>query len=88
MYEAKGVLIILAVTDRHVDGKGSLVEVLLFHPEKDARPDIQAEFDLASLGEVESIHGPYCDPPTWMVSYKGKVSAKRGNWINPKGLKG
>jgi hypothetical protein len=87
-YKSQGVLIILAVINRSVDGKGSLVEVLLFHPEKDARPDIQAEFDLGSLGEVESIHGPYCDPPTWMVSYKGKVSAKRGSWINPKVLKG
>jgi hypothetical protein len=87
-YKSQDVLIILAVINRSVDGKGSLVEVLLFHPKKDSRPDIQAEFDLASLGELESIHGPYCDPPRWMVSYKGKVSAKRGNWINPKVLKG
>jgi len=67
-----------------VDGKGSLVEVLLVHPEKDARPDIQAEYELASLGEVECVYGPYCDPPRWMVCYNGKVSAKKGNWINPK----
>jgi hypothetical protein len=84
MYNSQGVLIILAVTGRPVDGKGSLVEVLLFHPEKDARPDIQAGYDLASLGEVESIVGPYCDPPRWMVSYKEKVSAKKGDWIKAK----
>lgn len=88
MYEPQGVLLILAVIKRPVDGKLSLVEVLLVHPEKDARPDIQAEYDLASLGEVERIYGPYCDPPRWMVSYKGTVSAKKGNWINLKVLKG
>jgi hypothetical protein len=33
-------LIILAVTDRAFAGTGSMVEVLLFHPQKDARPDI------------------------------------------------
>jgi hypothetical protein len=77
-------LIILAVTDRAVAGTGSMVEVLLFHPKKDARPDIQAGYDLASLGEVESILGPYSDPPKWTVNYKEKVSAKRGDWIQPK----
>ena len=66
------------------DGKGSLVEVLLVHPEKDARPDIQAKYNLDSLGEVETVHGPYCDPPRYIVSYKDKVSVKKGNWINPK----
>jgi hypothetical protein len=24
------------------------------------------------------------DPPRWMVSYKGKVSAKKGDWIRSK----
>jgi hypothetical protein len=80
----QSVLAILSVTDRPVGGKGSLVEVVLCHPRKDSRPDIQAEYDLASLGEVESIHGPYCDSPRWMVSYKGKVSAETGYWIKPK----
>jgi hypothetical protein len=80
----QGVLAILTVTDRPVGGKGSLVEVVLCHPQKDAKPDIQAEYDLGSLGEVESIHGPYCDPPRWMVSYKGKVSAEKGHWIRLK----
>jgi hypothetical protein len=83
-YKSQGVLIVLTVIKRPVDGKGSLVEVLLVHPEKDARPDIQVEYDLASLGEVECVYGPYCDPPRWMVCYYGKVSAKKGNWINPK----
>ena len=57
---------------------------MLCHPEKNATPDIQTEYDLASLGEVESIHGPFCDPPRWMVSYKGKVSAEKGDWIRQK----
>jgi hypothetical protein len=80
----QGVLIILNVTDRPVGRNGSLVEVLLFQPQQDARPEIQAKYDLASLGEVESIHGPYCDPPRWMVSYKGIVLAKKGDQIKPK----
>jgi len=58
-----GALIILAVTNRPVEGEGAQVDVLLFHPDKDARPDIQAEYDLASLGEVESIDGPFDNPP-------------------------
>ena len=61
---------------------------MLCHPQKDARPDIQAEYDIGSLGEVESIHGPYCDPPRWMVIYKGKVSAEKGDWIERKKQKG
>ena len=79
----QSVLAILTVTDRPV-GVGSLVEVVLCHPEKNATPDIQMEYDLASLGEVESIHGPFCDPPRWMVSYKGQVSAEKGDWIRQK----
>jgi hypothetical protein len=77
-------LIVLTVTDRPIEGKGSLVEVLLSNSGKDARPDIQGEYDLASLGEVESIHGPFCDPPRWMVSYKGRISAKKGDLIKAK----
>lgn len=79
----QSVLAILTITDRPV-GVGSLVEVVLYHPQKNARPDIQTEYDLGSLGEVESIHGPFCDPPRWMVSYKGKVSAEKGDWIRLK----
>ena len=79
---SEGVLIVHAVTDRPI-GKGSLVEVLLLDPWKGARADIQAEYDFARLGEVESIHGPFCYPPRWMVSYKGKVSAKHGDRIKP-----
>jgi hypothetical protein len=56
-------LAILTIMDRPVGRKGSLVEVVLCHPQKEARPDIQVEYDLASLGEVDSIHGPYGDPP-------------------------
>ena len=79
----QGVLAVLNVTDRPI-GVGSLVEVVLYHPQENARPDIQTEYDLASLGEVESIHGPFCNPPRWMVSYKGKVSAEKGDWIRQK----
>jgi hypothetical protein len=75
---SEGVLIVHAVTDRPI-GKGSLVEVLLLDPWKGVR----AEYDLSALGEVESIHGPFCYPPRWMVSYKGKVSAKHGDRIKP-----
>jgi hypothetical protein len=79
----QSVLAILCVTDRPI-GVGSLVEVVLCHPERNATPDILAEYDLASLGEVQSIHGPFCDPPRWMVSYKGKVWAEKGHWIRLK----
>ena len=78
-----GVLMVHAVMDRST-AQGSLVEVLLFDPWKGARSDIQAEYDLAALGEVERIHGHFCNPPTWMVSYKGKVSAKQGRPDLPK----
>jgi hypothetical protein len=77
------VLIVNAVSDRPI-GEGSLVEVLLFDPWRGARSDIQAEYDLASLGEVESIHGPFSNPPRWMVCYKGEVSGKHGDRIQPK----
>jgi hypothetical protein len=39
---------------------------------------------LAALGEVESIHGPFCNPPGWMLSYNRKVSANHGDRIKPK----
>ena len=84
MGRQQGVLIILTVTDRPVGGRGSLVEVLHSHRGKHARPDIQAEYDLASLGEVERVRGHYGDPLKWMVEYKGKVSVKRGDRIEPK----
>jgi hypothetical protein len=75
-------LMVHAVMDRPV-AEGSLVEVLLLDPWKRA-PDIQAEYDLAALGEVEDIHGPFCNPPRWMVSYKDNVSAECGDQIQSK----
>ncbi|MGA8659690.1 MAG: hypothetical protein WB586_26510 [Chthoniobacterales bacterium] len=83
MKEDQGALMILMVTDQSVTGgKGSLVEVQPFHPLTDAKPqNLQAVYDLASLGEVESVRGPYDDPPKWTVYYKGKVSAKKGDRI-------
>jgi len=79
----RGMLMVHAVMDRPI-AEGSLVEFLLYDPWKGARSDIQAEYDLAALGEVESIYGPFCNPPEWMVRYKGKVSAKKGDWIQSK----
>src|SRR6516164_9041527 len=79
----RGTLMVHAVMDRPI-AEGSLVEFLLYDPWKGARSDIQAEYDLAALGEVESIYGPFCNPPEWMVRYKGKVSAKKGDWIQSK----
>jgi hypothetical protein len=64
--------------------KTLVVEVLLFPSLKNAKPQIQAEYDLAFVGEVESVHGPFSDPPKWMVIYKDKVSAKKGARIRPK----
>jgi hypothetical protein len=78
-----GLLIVHAVMDR-LTGEGSLVEVLLFDPWKGARSDIRAEYELAALGEVEDIHGPFCNPPRWMVSYREKVLANHGDRIQPK----
>jgi hypothetical protein len=78
----EGMLIVHAVMDRPI-GEGSLVEVVLLDPWRGASPDIQ-EYDLASLGEVEDIHGPFCNPPRWMVSYKGNVSADCGDRIQSK----
>ena len=79
----QGMLMVHAVMDRLI-GKGSLVEVLLLDPWKRATPDIQAEYDLAALGEVEDIHGPFCNPPRWLVSYKGNVSVECGDRIQSK----
>ena len=83
MKTSQSVLVILDVTDRPI-AEGSLVEVLLALPSTDPMPDLQAEYDLASLGEVDSIHGPFCDPPRWMVTYKGKVLVKKGDRIKAK----
>ena len=76
-----------AVMDRPL-AEGSLVELLLYDAWKGARSDIQTEYDLAALGKVESIHGPFWNPPRWMVSYKEKISAKHGHRIQPKEQKG
>jgi hypothetical protein len=78
----QGVLVVVTVTNKTAIG-GSIVEVQLLQHRKDAKPDIQP-FDLASLGEVQGVHGPIGDPPKWMVSYKGKVSANTGDQIKPK----
>ena len=48
------------------------------------RKNLQAEYDLASLDEVESVSRPHGDPPKWTVEYKERVSAKPGALIKPK----
>jgi hypothetical protein len=63
---------------------GSSIEVEPFHYLRDAKPDLGKEYDLGSIGEVLAVHGPYEDPPKWMVTYEGRVSAKEGDWIEPK----
>jgi hypothetical protein len=86
METEKGVLVVVMVTNKAAIGeKGSLVEVELVHFRNDFKPkNLEAEYDLASLGEVERVRGHYGDPLKWMVEYKGKVSAKRGVQIKPK----
>ena len=79
MRTPQAALIVHAVTDRPI-GDGSLLEVL----RRDAQSDIEAEYDLASLGEVYRTHAPFCYPPRWMVSYKERASAKKGDRIQPK----
>jgi hypothetical protein len=58
MKEDKGVLAVLTVINKP-DIEGSIVDVQLFVPLKDAKPGVQKEYDLASLGEVESERGPF-----------------------------
>jgi len=78
MGKSQSELVILAVTEESVIGeKRSSLVVRLLDPRKNTVPDIHAAYDLASLGEVDRIIGPYDDPLTWMVSYKGKVLAKK-----------
>ena len=48
------------------------------------RKNLQAEYDLASLGEVEIVSRPHGDPPKWTVEYKERVSAKPGALIKAK----
>lgn len=82
-------LVVVAVTDHFVIGeRRSSIVVRLIDSSKKGKPDIQEEYDLASLGEVDSISGPLVDPPRWMVSYKERVLAKAGDQINQKPKKG
>jgi hypothetical protein len=84
MGKPENVLVIAAVTEESVLGEKLCSAVVrLLDPRKKTVPDIQEEYDLVSLGEVDRIVGPYDDPLTWMVNYKGKVSAKKGDRIKP-----
>ena len=82
----RSALMILRVMDQKAArGNGSLVEVELLHSRLCFRPEnLQAEYDLASLGEVESVSRPHGDPPKWTVEYKERVSAKPGALIKAK----
>lgn len=77
---------ILRVTDQNTTlGNRTVVEVELLFPRRCRRPgSLQAEYDLASLGLVERVQGPYGDPPKWTVDYKEKVSVKPGTLIKPR----
>jgi hypothetical protein len=78
-------LVVVAVTDHFVIGeRRSSIVVRLIDSLKKSKPDIQEEYDLASLGEVGSISEPFDDPPRWTVSYKERVFAKAGDRINQK----
>ena len=65
MKKHRSALMILRVMDQTAaGGNGSLVEVELLHSRLCFRPENpQAEYDLASLGEVESVSRPHGDPP-------------------------
>jgi len=85
MKKHQSALMILRVTDQTAGGSGSLVEVELLHFRRCFRPqNLQAEYDLASLGEVESVSRPYGDPPKWTLEYKERVSAEPGALIQPR----
>ena len=86
MKKHRSALMILRVMDQTAaGGNGSLVEVELLHSRLCFRPEnLQAEYDLASLGEVESVSRPHGDPPKWTVEYKERVSAKPGALIKAK----
>ena len=86
MKKHRSALMILRVMDQTAaGGNGSLVEVELLHSRLCFRPEnLQAEYDLASLGEVESVSRPHGDPPKWAVEYKLKVWAKPATLIKPK----
>jgi hypothetical protein len=89
MANVENALVVVAVTDHFVIGeRRSSIVVRLIDSSKKGKPDIQEEYDLASLGEVDSISGPLGDPPRWMVSYKERVLAKAGGQINQKPKKG
>ena len=86
MKKHRSALMILRVRDQTAaGGNGSLVEVELLHSRLCFRPEnLQAEYDLASLGEVESVSRPHGDPPKWTVEYKERVLAKPGALIKAK----
>ena len=85
MKKHRSALILRVMGQTAAGGNGSLAEVELLHSRLCFRPENpQAEYDLASLGEVESVSRPHGDPPKWTVEYKERVSAKQGALIKAK----
>ena len=86
MKKHRSALMVLRVRDQTAaGGNGSLVEVELLHSRLCLGPEnLQAEYDLASLGQVESVSRPHGDPPKWTVECKERVSAKPGALIKAK----
>ena len=79
MKKHRSALILRVMGQTAAGGNGSLAEVELLHSRLCFRPEnLQAEYDLASLGEVESVSRPHGDPPKWTVEYKERVLAKPG----------
>ena len=64
MKKHRSALILRVMGQTAAGGNGSLAEVELLHSRLCFRPENpQAEYDLASLGEVESVSRPHGDPP-------------------------
>ena len=68
MKKHRSALILRVMGQTAAGGNGSLAEVELLHSRLCFRPEnLQAEYDLASLGEVQSVSRPHGDPPKWTV---------------------
>jgi hypothetical protein len=80
MKKHRSALMILRVRDQTAaGGNGSLVEVELLYSRLCFKPEnLRAKYDLASLGEVESMSRPAANPPKWTMEYKERVSVKPG----------
>jgi hypothetical protein len=79
MKKHRSALILMVMDQTAAGGNGSLAEVELLHSRLCFRPEnLQAEYDLASVGEVESVSRPHGDPPKWTVEYKERLFGQAG----------